>query len=165
MGFVRIPTLITTLALGAACLVLAFLLINLTQGGLSAVRTAGTAAPALSPPANPPFLTPAAYSSMARDNPLFHPDRRSVENAALATGAETAGPNADSEPPFQLKGIVLTNGTARASLLNNSDGEIIWVDRGSVIDGWQLVQVRSNSVVLSRGEHRKSLRLHQQRTN
>lgn len=159
MSFIRLPTAAVSVLLGAVCAALLFVLTLLTTGNLTRAGASIAPGPALSAPALPAVSFAAAEDTAAADKPLFHVDRKPFEDrrtaaAARADLADTA------EAPFTLKGVLLSDGMARASLYSNTDGDIRWVNRGDAIDGWKLVQVRPANVVLARGDYRTTLALH-----
>ena len=161
MSFVRAPTAFVAAMLAGLCAFLLLALTLLTTGSASRVDTPGSVRPTLTPPAIPALTLPGDRARASAEKPMFHQDRKPFLSEP-ADGAEGAGSNA-TEAPFVLKGIVIANGTARASLLRNVEGDIQWVSRGTTIDGWKLESVRSNRVELSRGEFRTTLLLYPER--
>lgn len=160
MSFVRAPTAFVAATLAGICALLLLALTLLTTGTGSRIDAPDIVRPTLTPPDMPALTRAPDRDRASAEKPLFHPDRRpraSDSDAAGGAGAEL------TEAPFQLKGIVLANGTARASLLRNVEGDIQWVNRGSTIDGWKLESVRSDRVELSRGEYRTTLLLYPDR--
>lgn len=159
MSFVRAPTAIVAATLAGICALLLLALTLLTTGTGSRVAAPDIVRPTLTPPAMPALTTAPDRVRASAEKPLFHPDRKPHASTAEASGAAAEL----TEAPFQLKGIVLANGTARASLQRNVEGDIQWVNRGNTIDGWKLESVRSDRVELSRGEYRTTLLLYPER--
>lgn len=164
MSFVRLPTAGISILLGGVCAGLLFVLTLLTTGNLPQPESQIPPGPALEPPEMPVLMQVSAEATASADKPLFHVDRKPYQDRRTAT--ETAGTRLSdtSEAPFTLKGVLLSDGMARASLYSNTDGDIRWINRGDAIDGWQLVQVRPANVVLARGEHRTTLALYPARS-
>ncbi len=160
MSFVRGPTAFVAAVLAGICGLLLLGLTLLTTGAMSRIETPDIVRPTLTPPEMPAITMSADRSRTSAEKPLFHPDRKPFA-AELTSGAEGAAEL--TEAPFQLKGVVLANGMARASLRRNVEGDIEWVSRGNTIDGWMLESVRSDRVVLSRGEYRTTLLLYPER--
>lgn len=160
MSFVRGPTAFVAAALAGLCGLLLLGLTLLTTGAMSRIETPDVVRPTLSPPEMPAMTAQSDRTRISAEKPLFHPNRKPF--AAELTSGSDAGAEL-TEAPFELKGVVLANGTARASLRRNVDGDMEWVSRGNTIDGWTLESVRSDRVVLSRGEYRTTLHLYPER--
>lgn len=160
MSFVRAPTALVSAILAGICAILLLALTLLTTGSVGKSDAPVLVRPSLAAPDLPALATLPDRERASADKPLFHPDRRPIADASAgaASGTETA-----TVAPFRLKGIVMANGTARASLARDGDGDIQWVSRGNTIDGWTLESVRSDRVVMSRGEHRTTLLLYPDR--
>lgn len=158
MSFVRAPTAFVSMILAGVCAFLLLVLTLLTTGAGSKVEDAGIVRPTLAAPDMPAMAAIPDRARTSADKPLFHSDRR-PQNAAVDEDSSVDATVA----PFQLKGVVLANGMARASLLRNVEGDIQWVNRGNEIDGWTLESVRSDRVVLSRGEYKTTLLLYPDR--
>ena len=159
MSFVRAPTAFVAATLAGICALLLLALTLLTTGAGSRIEAPGVVRPALTAPEMPALTQAPDRDRASAEKPLFHPDRR-PEQAEAAAGSLAAEA---TEAPFALKGVLIANGTARASLLRNVEGDIQWVNRGSTIDGWKLESVRSDRVELSRGEYRTTLLLYPER--
>ena len=161
MSFVRAPTAIVSAILAGICAFLLLILTLLTTGSVGKSDTPVLVRPSLVAPAIPALTALPERERASAEKPLFHPDRKPVSDAA--TGSETGAGDAATVAPFRLKGVVMANGMARASLMRDVEGDIEWVNRGQVIDGWTLESVRSDRVTLSRGEYRTTLLLYPDR--
>lgn len=162
MSFVRAPTALVSLILAGVCAILLLALTLLTTGSVGKSDAPVLVRPSLAAPDLPALATLPDRERASADKPLFHPDRRPIADASASAGA-ASGAETATVAPFRLKGIVMANGTARASLARDADGDIQWVNRGNTIDGWTLESVRSDRVVMSRGEHRTTLLLYPDR--
>lgn len=160
MSFVRAPTAMVTATLAGVCALLLLGLTLLTTGAISGIDAGGPVRPALAAPEMPALTMPGDRARAYAEKPMFHPDRKPFASE-LTSGA--GGGAEFTEAPFVLKGVILANGMARASLLRNVEGDMQWVGRGKTIDGWVLESVRSDRVELSRGEHRTVLHLYPER--
>ena len=161
MSFVRAPTAVVSAILAGICAFLLLTLTFLTTGSVSKAEAPILVRPSLAAPAIPALTALPERERASAEKPLFHPDRKPVLSAADAAAA--GSDDAPTAAPFRLKGVVMANGMARASLLRDVEGDIEWVNRGQVIDGWTLDSVRSDRVVLSRGELRTTLLLYPDR--
>jgi hypothetical protein len=160
MSFVRAPTAMVSASLAGLCIFLVIALTLLTTGAFSRIETPDRIAPSLTPPQMPALTLPGDRARASADKPMFHPDRKPFASE-LTAGAN--GASEFTEAPFVLKGVILANGMARASLFRNVEGDIQWVNRGASIDGWELESVRSDRVELARGEYRTVLLLYPER--
>lgn len=160
MSFVRAPTAFVAAVLAGVCALLLLALTLLTMGSASRIDRPALIRPTLSAPEMPAISLGASRDRASAEKPMFHADRKPF---AEALTTETGAAADLTEAPFVLKGIVLANGIARASLMRNVEGDIQWVNRGTTIDGWKLESVRSNRVELSRGEYRTTLHLYPER--
>lgn len=161
MSFVRAPTAVVAAMLAGACAVLLLALTLLTTGSASRIETPDIVRATLSAPDMPALALTSDRARASADKPLFHPDRK-PHGSGLTADGEADG-SGETEAPFILKGVVLANGMARASLMRTVEGDIQWVNRGKAIDGWTLVSVRSDRVELTRGEFRTTLLLYPER--
>ncbi|MBA3067969.1 MAG: hypothetical protein FP825_05740 [Hyphomonas sp.] len=157
MSFVRGPTAFVAAILAGVCGLLLLGLTLLSTGAMSRVEMPAEVRPTLTPPEMPALTASADRARASAEKPLFHPNRQPF--AAESTSGAGSGAEL-TEAPFQLKGVVLANGMARASLQRNVEGDIEWVNLGNSIDGWTLESVRADRVALSRGEFRTTLLLY-----
>jgi hypothetical protein len=157
MSFVRAPTAFVAATLAGVCALLLLALTLLTTGAGARVEAPDIVRPSLTAPEMPALSSTPDRDRASSEMPLFHADRRPGP-AEAADGSSLAAEA--TEAPFVLKGVLIANGTARASLLRNVEGDIQWVKRGNTIDGWELESVRSDRVELSRGEYRTTLLLY-----
>lgn len=161
MSFVRAPTAVVSAFLAGICALLLLTLTLLTTGSVGKSEAPALIRPSLSAPVLPALSALPERERASAEKPLFHPDRKPILDAAsagIAGSDDTA-----TVAPFRLKGVVMANGMARASLMRDVEGDIEWVNRGHVIDGWTLETVRSDRVTLSRGEYRTTLLLYPDR--
>lgn len=165
MSFVRLPTAGVSILLTGVCACLFYILVLTTTSGGGARNLDTPAPPGLTVPPLPELTMGPVETGAAADAPLFHPDRKPYALVAAQTAVSSAAFDDGGEAPFILRGVVLSDGIARASLAHQASGDIRWVTRGGVIDGWQLLQVRPGSVVLGRDDQRTTLRLHAGRRN
>ncbi|MFN3312442.1 MAG: hypothetical protein ACK46Q_03110 [Hyphomonas sp.] len=160
MSFVRLPTAAVSLLLIGAGIALLYLLAVMTSFGRGSRSFETPVMPGLAAPALPALTIAAAETGTAAEAPLFHPDRKPFAAEAIPAALDAGDDSFGSDAPFLLRGVVLSDGIARASFAHQTSGDIRWINRGGMIDGWQLVQVWPGSVVLSRGDQRTTLRLH-----
>lgn len=160
MSFVRLPTATVSVLLGGVCAALLFVMTLLTTGNLTRAGAGPAPGPTLSAPPLPAVTFAAADDTAAADKPLFHVNRKPYEDRRTVAAAARIDMADATVAPFTLKGVLLSDGMARASLYSNTDGDIRWVNRGDAVDGWKLVQVRPANVVLARGDHSTTLALH-----
>ncbi|MFN7055081.1 hypothetical protein [Hyphomonas sp.] len=161
MSFVRLPTAGVSLFLIGAGVALLYLLAVLTASGSTAARPETPVQPGLTAPVLPALTVISDEdTSAAAEKPLFHPDRRPFQGPGIPASAAIEPGRDGSVPPFALRGVVLSDGMARASLAHQDTGDIRWITRGGMIDGWQLQQVRPGSVVLGRDGQNVTLQLH-----
>lgn len=161
MSFVRTPTVAITATLAGICALLLIALALLTTGSFARVDSPDLVRPTLSAPDLPAVTLVSDRSRTSAELPMFHPDRKPIAKPAVPGALSNA---ADlTEAPFQLKGVLIANGMARASLLRNIEGDIQWVSRGNEIDGWTLESVQPDRVELSREKYRTTLLLYPER--
>ncbi len=162
MSFVRAPTALVSAVLAGICAILLLALTLLTTGSVGRSEPPAFVRPTLSAPDLPALASLPERERTSAEKPLFHPDRKPHDDTSAASGNARSA-EAATVAPFRLKGVVIANGMARASLMRDVEGDIEWVNRGNVIDGWTLESVRSDRVVLSRGEYRTALLLYPDR--
>lgn len=162
MSFVRAPTAVVSAFLAGICAILLLALTLLTTGSVGKVDTPVLVRPTLAAPDLPALASLPDRERASAEKPLFHPDRKPHPDASAASGADGSADMA-TVAPFRLKGVVIANGMARASLMRDVEGDIEWVNQGNEIDGWTLDSVRADRVTLSRGEHRTTLLLYPDR--
>ncbi|MCS6878665.1 MAG: pilus assembly protein PilP [Geminicoccaceae bacterium] len=106
-------------------------------------------------------VPPHEHFSAAIERPLFAPTRRpSPRLAPASTEPASASQPSPSEArgerfAVRLVGTVIRRGTAHA-LLSKGEGGLQWVERGAIVEGWKVVDVASDRLVLERdGESRE----------
>lgn len=160
MSFVRLPTAAVSILLVGSGLALLYLLAVMTSFGGGSRSFERPVMPELTAPALLELTIASAETGTGAEAPLFHPDRKPFAAAAPPDASDAGDDSFGSDAPFLLRGVVLSDGIARASLADQTSGDVRWINREDMIDGWQLVQVWPESVVLSRGDQRSTLRLH-----
>lgn len=164
MSFIRLPTAGMSLLLGAACAALLLCLALLTAGPSAEFLPRSSALPSLAAPVLPALSDAIQGNQAAAEKPLFHVDRKPFVGRLLAS-TEPGFIDADATvAPFTLKGVLLSETLARASLQSAHSGEMRWVNRGETIDGWTLSTITSTQIVLTRNEHKTTLKLYPART-
>lgn len=164
MSFIRLPTAGMSMFLGASCAALLFCLALLTTGPSAEFLQRNSVLPSLAAPSLPAFSAAAPEDRAAAEKPLFHVDRKPFVGRLIAASEPGFIDEDATVAPFTLKGVLLSDSLARASLYSNSSGEVRWINRGEIIDGWKLVSVNSAQIVLARNEHRTTLKLYPART-
>jgi type II secretory pathway component PulC len=84
------------------------------------------------------------------ERPLFSPNRRPP------LGMITLVRN---KFDFDLKGVVIDDNVRTALLRRQGDGQIVLVTRGEEIEGWTLLEVELDFVVIERDGHEEVLEL------
>ena len=164
MSFVRLPTAGMSVLLGAACGVLLLCLAFLTAGPSTEFLPRTSALPSLAAPELPSISAKPQEDRAAAEKPLFHVDRQPFVGRLLAADEPGFIDENATVAPFTLKGVLLSDSLARASLQSNNSGEMRWVNRGETIDGWKLSAVTDSHIILTRNEHQTILKLYPTRT-
>lgn len=164
MSFVRLPTAGMSLFLGVACGALLLCLALLTAGPSTEFLPRTSALPSLAAPELPPISAALQEDRAAADKPLFHVDRKPFVGRLLAADEPGFIDEDATVAPFALKGVLLSDSLARASLHSNHSGERRWVNRGETIDGWTLSSITASQIILTRNEHQTTLKLYPTRT-
>lgn len=108
-------------------------------------------------------LPPLEHFQAAAARPLFAPDRRPAERLASPVRepesvAETAGAQPSREPlALRLVGTVIRGNTGHALIARGPRLE--QVQRGSIIEGWEVVDVGLDRLVLVRDGESRALHL------
>lgn len=125
----------------------------------SATEMADVSAAPLQLPASPlRSLSLTNYEEIIT-RPLFWSDRRALENEA--TAASTGG----NQPlAFVLLGVVMSPESNHALLSKSGSNEVVKVQPGDVVDGWQVESMTANSVRLSRGSEQRAISMDDVRT-
>ena len=124
--------------------------------------------PASTPPTDPPAhpnlaLGPLSEWSQTPSRPLFRLDRRPLVRASVPkVAAEAPIPQPIPDLLYLLSAVVIAQDQALAYLSKPSDAGLTQLRQGETVDGWRLVEVRPDAVVLEHGEHRTSLALRPQ---
>lgn len=106
--------------------------------------------PAAPPPAEAPTLPPLeAFTDMV-ERPLFAATRRPPPppEARPAAAPRAPQPEALPEPQFQLVGTVAGGERVFALVLPADGGSVLWLGEGDRIDGWEIVEVGANHLVV-----------------
>ncbi len=155
---------LTTAFLAAVCLAL---------GGIVAWEASKRAEITVTPPPAPKLETPPPPPGEFRLPPLEH-YRNFVSRPLFIEGrtpipaeAQETGTTAASDlSTLQLTGILDTPESGQVVLLRSRDGKRHYrLHPGETIDGWRLVEIAPDQVVLQRGGRRQPLRLHKPRPN
>jgi len=124
------------------------------------VQAAGRAEQSINPLAN---LTLDKLHDTVR-RPLFETSRRPVEAPAPPPPPQ-AEPVAPAPPPavdqnaFSLLGVVASEGRTIALLKRNQTGQSIRAEVGDAVDGWTIVSIEPQRVVLRQGDTQIALQL------
>ena len=139
------------LLLNVALLLTIWLLWRNAPESDSALAAAGvTAAPLQLPPSPLRNLTLEQYQELV-SRPLFWSERRAQEIESPAEVASGKQPMA-----FVLIGVVMSPQSKHALLSKSGAGEVVKVQPGDIVEGWQVDSMTADSVSLSRGgEHQK----------
>lgn len=123
------------------------------------------------PPVLPELaVTPLSNMDQTAARPLFSRSRRPPppppaevreEKAAPAVPSAPAKPPPEPKPEFhgELSATVISGDGASAYLSAPGEAALVRLRRGETLDGWRLVEVRPEAVVLEHGAHRIELRL------
>ncbi|MBR0697768.1 hypothetical protein [Bradyrhizobium lablabi] len=90
--------------------------------------------------------------------PLFSRSRQAT-SVVVPVVAPAPPPPAPVDPGFILKGIFMNEGVAKAFLLTAQNPTGTWVQADGEIDGWRLVGIQSDQVVLDRANQRLAVPL------
>jgi hypothetical protein len=105
---------------------------------------------AITLPALPGASDTAAYAPVT-DRTIFTADRKDpVDDAAFSS---------TSNSPFSLVGVIVTNDRKWATVRHASDHEATTLSIGQAIDGWTVVNIKTNAVFLQSGSSKQVLRL------
>jgi hypothetical protein len=102
--------------------------------------------------------------------PLFERSRRAVE-APAPLPPPKAEPMAPAPPPsvdrnaLSLLGVVASEGRTIALLKRNQTGQNIRVEVGDTIDGWTVVRIEPQRVVLRQGDTQVALQLFRRKSS
>lgn len=106
-----------------------------------------------------------AYSAMV-ERPLFAATRRPYEpkrtqkKTINATAAATKAPSRTVAPPrLRLVGVILTRQARQALLRDPVDGRSLTVKAHAEVEGWEVMRISPERVVLRFGRQRHELRL------
>lgn len=94
-----------------------------------------------------PVLPPLESFAALVERPLFSPTRRPPP-PAREPEAEPAESEVDTAPRFQLVGTVTRQQEVFALILQETGGSVRWATRGEEIDGWTIVEVGQNHLVV-----------------
>jgi type II secretory pathway component PulC len=107
----------------------------------------------------PDLPPPPQFSMMGIENyqavlerPLFSPDRRPPPG-------DSTTPTVSKEFDFDLKGVVIEDNVRTALLRRQIDGQIVRLARGDEIEGWTLLEVELDYVVVEHDGHEEVLEL------
>jgi hypothetical protein len=109
-------------------------------------------------PSAPPVSQPADAKTDAFDRPMFHRNRAPGPDKAPALPAETApDPQATDEPganaqSFVLKGIIIGERGARASIATADAPAGVWVKVGDDLQGWTIASIGASRVKIRNGD-------------
>jgi len=91
--------------------------------------------------------------------PLFWSERRALESdssAAVTTGNQPLA--------FVLSGVVMSPQSNHALLSKTGSNEVVKVQPGDIVEGWQVESMTENSVSLTRGGERQKIELDDKRS-
>jgi hypothetical protein len=97
--------------------------------------------------------------------PLFETSRRPIEAPAPLPPRPQVEPAAPLPPPFvdqnalSLLGVVASEGRAIALLKRNQSGQNIRVEVGDAVDGWTIVSIEPQRVMIRQGDTQIALQL------
>ncbi|MDX6748716.1 hypothetical protein SH611_02735 [Geminicoccaceae bacterium 1502E] len=102
------------------------------------------------PPTGMPELPPLEAFTALVERPLFSPSRRPPPAPATkaAPATATAEPEEIGEPDFQLVGTVTRKEQVFALVLPEDGGSVRWLGEGDELDGWIIVEVGQNHLVV-----------------
>lgn len=155
MGGAAIPGLLVPAALALATFGLSAAGVQFLGTDPAALSSAESSEP-MEMPAIPPAAGPVLMSEEALRRPVFHRDRAPIDDPGAAPAAAAAdqtesGP-ASGPPAFELRGVVIMDGIARAGLLPPGTSELTWVTKGQDINGWTVEAVTDSAVRLRSGD-------------
>jgi len=112
-------------------------------------------------PASIPAI-PAVVEAMALDaeavrRPLFHRNRRPIDEGAPAAANNTAAPGLD--PGLTLRGVVINGANARAALQTSDAAPPTWAAVGDTIDRWTIEAIAPDRVRLRAGDEVSEIKL------
>jgi Type II secretion system protein C len=102
--------------------------------------------------------------------PLFETSRRPIEAPAPLLPPPQAEPVAPS-PPFvdqnalSLLGVVASEGRAIALIKRNQTGQNVRVEVGDAVDGWTIVSIEPQRVMIRQGDTQIALRLFRKKSS
>ena len=121
----------------------------------AAMRSPDSTEP-MDPPEIPLSSPPDLMSEEAIRRPVFHRERSPIDDPGKAPVAIADAPpdtdQAAGPPAFELRGVVIVDGAARAGLLPPGTSELTWVTRGQDINGWTVESITANAVNLKSGD-------------
>ena len=97
--------------------------------------------------------------------PLFETSRRPIEAPAPVLPPPRVEPVAPAPPPFvdqnalSLLGVVASEGRAIALIKRNQSGQNVRVEVGDTVDGWTIVSIEPQRVMIRQGDAQIALRL------
>lgn len=159
MSFVRLPTVGISLLLGIFCASLLACLAWLTASASETPAPSGPVEASLSPPRLPALTEVTDQATgMAAEKPLFHVDRKPFLGGPAAA-EETVAEEAGNVSAFILRGVLVSDTLERASIAAAAAGKAQWVNRGEVFQGWTLVSVEAEEILLVRDGEQTTLSL------
>lgn len=154
-----------SVGLSVVCAALLYLLTSLATRSDMPINRAETVPTALGTLELATTLQEPAVFQAASEAPLFHSDRRPFLGPASVSSGDEFSDNDESAAPFELKGVVIAGGIARASLASIGGGAPVWIARGGTHEGWTLANVQPSKVILAKGEYRTTLELYPSKVN
>lgn len=131
-----------------------------TPESLSATEASAAAAPSLQLPSSPLRRLSRDHYRELVTRPLFWAERRAQEKASPV---EVSAPN---QPlAFALIGVVMSPQSSHALLSKPGSKEVVKVQPGDIVEGWQVEAMAADSVRLSRGSESRVITLDEKRTN
>ena len=145
----KVTSYILATALWLICALLAVLLLSLLREP-EPVAMAGEPAAITEPEAPKNNSTKAEktindYTTITT-RPLFHSNRKPVNNKPVAAVPEKATPR--GSPDFKLIAVTI-DGELAVALLRLKNNTVKRVHSGSIIDGWRIKEIRRKSIVVT----------------
>ena len=150
--------LLTTVGLAA---LVAYEVERAARGNQRIEALASASSGSVTPPALPDLaLRELLTLTETTSRPLFNVDRRAPVIDALEEEIEALGdePSPQTELRLSLSAVVIA-GERELAYLTQPGGGLTRLQLGEFLDGWQLTEVRPDSVVLVNGEQRNELEL------
>ena len=141
------------------------ILVELNSSSSRSLGTALTTAPSADPGTQPEFpdldVAPLSGMQQTTKRPIFRRSRRPPVSVPVERVTQTPEPPPPPPPKpdlhYSLSAVVIAGGEGVAYLNKQGVSELTRLRRGESVDGWRLVELQPDAVVLEHGDVRARL--------